>query len=89
VTVWDEDRNQSNEHHPTEKPVPVILRPVRNSSESGDVVLDFFLGSGTTMIACENLIRKCRGLEISPNYCAVILQRMKDAFPSIEIEKLK
>ena len=79
VTVWDEDRNRANEHHPTEKPVSVMLRPVRNSSEAGNVVLDFFLGSGTTLIAAEGLGRKCYGLEISPAYVAVILQRFKDA----------
>ena len=79
VSVWDEDRNRSNEHHPTEKPVSVMLRPIRNSSEAGDVVLDLFLGSGTTLIAAEGLGRKCYGLEISPGYCAVILQRFKDA----------
>ena len=45
------------------------------------------LGSGTTMVAAQNLSRKCYGLEISPAYCAVILQRMADAFPGIEIRK--
>lgn len=52
------------------------------------VVLDPFLGSGTTMIACENLGRKCRGCEISPEYVAVILQRYKDTFPGKEIRLL-
>jgi len=50
--------------------------------------LDLFLGTGTTMVACQNLNRKCRGIEISPDYCAVILQRMHDAFPNIEIKRL-
>jgi len=48
-----------------------------------------FLGSGTTMVACQNLNRKCRGIEISPDYCAVILQRMTDAFPGIEIRRIE
>ena len=43
------------------------------------IVIDSFLGSGTTMIACENTGRKCRGIEISPEYCAVVLERFKDA----------
>jgi DNA modification methylase/ribosomal protein L12E/L44/L45/RPP1/RPP2 len=88
VTVWDEDRNQVNEHHPTEKPVSVMLRPVRNSSEAGDVVLDLFLGSGTTMLAAQNLHRICYGMEISPDYCAVILDRMHRAFPDLEIKRV-
>jgi DNA modification methylase len=50
-------------------------------------VYDPFLGSGTTMVACENLKRKCRGIEISPDYCAVILERMQAAFPEIKIER--
>jgi DNA modification methylase len=53
----------------------------------GDIV-DPFLGSGTTMVACQNLNRKCRGIEISPQYVAVCLERMKMAFPGIEIKRL-
>jgi DNA modification methylase len=62
-----------------------MARPIRN--HNSEMVYDPFLGSGTTMVACENLGRKCRGIEISPDYCAVILQRMKDAFPKLEIIK--
>ena len=78
VTVWDVDRNHANDHHPTEKPVAVMSRPIENSSETGDVVLDLFLGSGTTMVAAEQLGRRCFGLELEPKYCAVILERMTD-----------
>ena len=53
------------------------------------VVYDPFLGSGTTMVACENLNRKCRGIEISENYCAVILERMHQAFPGLTIRKVE
>jgi DNA modification methylase len=52
-------------------------------------VTDIFLGSGTTMVAAQNLNRKCYGIEISPDYCAVILERMQSAFPDIKIEKGK
>ena len=55
---------------------------------SNSTILDPFLGSGTTMVACQNLNRKCRGIEISPAYCAVILERMATAFPGIEIRRL-
>ena len=58
-------------------------------SAKNGIIYDPFLGSGTTMVACQNLNRKCRGIEISPDYCAVILQRMLDAFPGIEINKIK
>jgi DNA modification methylase len=50
-------------------------------------VADPFLGSGTTMVAAQNLGRKCYGIEISPGYCAVILERMATAFPSIDMRK--
>jgi DNA modification methylase len=75
TTVWDIDRNQTNEHHPTEKPIGIMARPIQNSSEPTDIILDFFLGSGTTLIAAEQLGRKCYGMEISPAYCDVIVKR--------------
>ena len=78
TTVWDIDRNQTNEHHPTEKPVGIMARPIQNSSEAADIVLDLFLGSGTTLIAAEQLNRKCYGIEISPAYCDVIVKRWEN-----------
>ena len=78
TTVWDIDRNQTNEHHPTEKPVGIMARPIQNSSEAADIVLDLFLGSGTTLIAAEQLGRKCYGMEISPAYCDVIVKRWEN-----------
>ena len=58
------------------KPVDLWMQAVRDGSIPGEAVYDPFLGSGTTMVACQNLNRKCRGIEIGPNYCAVILERM-------------
>jgi len=89
VTLWECDRSPSNDFHPTQKPVVLAVRAIRNSTAKGDIVLDGFCGGGTTMVACQNLNRKCRGIEISPAYCAVILQRMTDAFPGIKIERVK
>jgi len=83
-SVWQIDRD--DKLHPTVKPLECMARPIRN--HEGDVY-DPFLGSGTTMVACQNLNRKCRGIEISPDYCAVILQRMTDAFPGIEIRRIE
>jgi DNA modification methylase len=79
VTVWDCDQPTRNENHPTEKPVSLFARAIKNSSEPTHVVCDWFLGSGTTLIAAEQLGRICYGMEISPAYVAVILQRCKDA----------
>jgi DNA modification methylase len=61
------------------KPVELYLRALLNSSMGGDVVAEPFSGSGTCIIACEQLGRKCRAIEISPGYVAVALQRYKDA----------
>lgn len=78
VTVWDIKQPTVNEHHPTEKPLECMQRPINNSTKHGDIVADPFGGSGTTMVACEQLSRQCRMIEISEKYCAVILQRMHD-----------
>jgi len=69
-------------------PLELPTRVIKMHSDVVGIILDPFLGSGTTMVACQNLNRKCRGIEISPAYCAVILQRMTDAFPGIEIRRI-
>jgi DNA modification methylase len=76
--VWQFPRVQGGErwHHSTPKPIEVIQRIIKSSSNINDLVYEPFLGSGTTMVAAEQLNRKCYGLEISPDYCAVILERM-------------
>ena len=74
--------------HPTMKPVELVGRAVKNSSQSDELVFDPFLGSGTTLVACQNLGRRGRGIEISPEYCAVVIERMATAFPGIEIERV-
>ena len=90
TTLWqiNLDRNVEGGHS-TQKPLECMARPIRNHGAPGDVVCDFFLGSGTTMVACQNLGRKCRGIEISPAYCAVILERMATAFPDIPITRIE
>lgn len=75
TSVIDENKPQRNGEHPTMKPVRLIERLIRNSSRVGDVVLDNFSGSGTTLIACEQLGRKCRAMEYDPHYCDVIIAR--------------
>lgn len=88
TTLWTIPAREDEGHgHSTQKPLECMARPIRN--HDSDLVYDPFLGSGTTMIACQNLNRRCRGIEISPDYCAVILQRMADAFPGIEIKRIE
>lgn len=75
TTAIHEDRPMVNEEHPTMKPVPLIARLVKNSSKPGDIVLDLFGGSGTTLLACEELGRNCRIMELDPHYADVIVKR--------------
>lgn len=79
TSVLEFKRPASSDEHPTMKPVELLAYLVGNSTKRGDLVLDTFLGSGTTLIACEQLGRRCFGIELSPSYCAVILQRYLDA----------
>lgn len=85
-TVWEEKRDASNEFHPTQKPIELSARAIKNHDAA--IIADFFAGSGSTLVSCQNLNRKGRMMELSPAYCAVILQRMKDAFPGIEIRRI-
>lgn len=75
-TVWDIDHTANETGHSTQKPVECMARPIRNHGDKSDSVYDPFLGSGTTMVAAEKLGRSCYGVELSPQYVAVILERM-------------
>ena len=77
-TVWDIEQPKKNEHHPTQKPIECMARPIRNHGGPGDTVYDPFLGSGTTLIAAEQLGRTCYGCEIAPAYCDVIVRRWEN-----------
>lgn len=76
--VWDFDRPTRSDEHPTMKPVPLVARAIKNSSNKGDNVLDLFGGSGTTLIACEQTGRKCYMSELDEHYCDVIIQRWEN-----------
>ncbi len=73
--VWQIDRPKRSDEHPTMKPLPLVERSLMNSSLPGDVALDPFVGSGTTLIVCEQLGRKCRAVELDPIYAAVTIER--------------
>lgn len=84
-TIWEiSNRNSAHTDHSTEKPLECMARPIRN--HGGDVY-DPFVGSGTTLVAAENLNRTCYAMEISPEYCSVVLERMITAFPHLEIKR--
>jgi DNA modification methylase len=74
-TLWEVDKPSANREHPTMKPVELIERAIVNSSRVGDVVVDLFGGSGSTLIGCERQKRKARLMEIDPRYVDVIISR--------------
>ena len=78
TTVWNFDKPARSPEHPTMKPVDLVSYPILNSSRNGDVVLDTFGGSGSTLIACAKHGREARLLEIDPKYCDVILRRWQE-----------
>lgn len=74
-TVWDIEKDRNNTLHPTQKPIALPARAIKNSSKKGEIVLDLFGGSGSTLIACEQLDRTCYMMELDPRYCDVIIKR--------------
>jgi len=76
--VWQIKKPHKNDLHPTMKPVELVERAIRNSSKPGDVVLDPFGGSGTTLIAAEKSGRAARLMELDPKYVDVIVRRWQD-----------
>ncbi len=77
-TLWQERKPAANKLHPTMKPVELVMRAISNSSKAGDLVLDLFGGSGTTLIAAEKLNRRCFAMEFDEGYCDVIVKRWED-----------
>lgn len=78
TTVWEIPRPKRSAEHPTMKPVALVEKALINSSQESSLVYDPFLGSGTTLIACENLGRTCYSLEIDPKYVDVCIKRFID-----------
>jgi DNA modification methylase len=75
TTVLYEEKPAASKDHPTMKPIKLMARQVKNSSRIGDIVLDIFGGSGSTLMACEQLKRRCFTMELDPTYCDVIVRR--------------
>jgi len=77
--VWELSRGDTSKYvHPTQKPVQLIEKAIKNSSKSGDVIIDCFGGSGSTLIACEKTNRKCNMMELDPKYLDRIVKRWED-----------
>jgi DNA modification methylase len=87
VEVWEIDRPLKSKEHPTMKPIALCAKGINNSSKERDIVLDLFGGSGSTMVACEQLKRNCYMQEYDPKYCQVIIDRMRKLDPEIVIKK--
>jgi DNA modification methylase len=78
TSVWEVDKPLKNDLHPTMKPIALMENALLNSSEKGMICFDPFLGSGSTLIACEKTDRICYGIEIEPYYCDIIIKRWED-----------
>jgi len=74
--LWFNGGSKGLTLHPTQKPILIPTRAINNSSKTNELVLDLFLGSGSTMVASHQLKRKCYGMELDPKYCDVIVKRM-------------
>ena len=71
-------KKDSQYQHPTQKPIELPMRAIKNSSKIDESVLDLFLGSGSTLIACEKTNRVCYGMELDEHYCSVVIKRWEE-----------
>ena len=86
TTVLEFDKPRSSREHPTMKPVELMAYLIKNSTKAGEIVLDPFVGSGTTMVASHQLSRKCYAMELDPKYCQVVIDRMLKLDPSLQVK---
>jgi site-specific DNA-methyltransferase (adenine-specific) len=86
TTVINCDKPSRNDVHPTMKPILLLAPLIKNSSKESELVCDGFLGSGSTMVASHQLKRKCYGMELDPKYCQVIVDRMLELDPLLEVK---
>jgi DNA modification methylase len=78
TTVWQHSKPSRSADHPTMKPIDLFVKMLENSTRKGNTIVDPFLGSGTTLLAAEQLGRTCYGIEFSPNYCDVVVRRWEE-----------
>lgn len=86
--IWEINVEAGSEYvHPTQKPITLAAYAIPDLINENDLVLDFFLGSGSTMVASNQLKRRCYGMELDPKYCQVIVERMNKLDPTLEIKR--
>jgi site-specific DNA-methyltransferase (adenine-specific) len=86
-TVWEFKKDNTNDYHPTQKPIDVVERALNNSSKKGQLIYDAFGGSGSTMVGSHQLKRTANLMELDPKYCDVIVKRMIKLDPSLVIKR--
>lgn len=87
-SVWDISKDNATDYkHPTQKPIGLSAYAIEHTTDKGNIVLDVFGGSGSTLLACEQLSRRCYMVELDEHYCDVILQRWED-FTGKEAKKI-
>lgn len=89
ATVIKDNKPSRSEDHPTMKPITLCAKLIYNSSHEGDTVFEPFGGSGSTLIAAEQLNRRCCAIELEPKYCDVIVRRYKELCPEIEVKHIR
>jgi DNA modification methylase len=86
-SVWSVGKDNASSYlHPTQKPIGLAVMAIQNVTNLDNLVLDLFLGSGSTMLAAHQLKRKCYGMELDPVYCQVIIDRMLNFDASLEVK---
>jgi DNA modification methylase len=87
-SVWEISKDSTSSYqHPTQKPIELMSEGINNCSINGNIILDLFLGSGSTMVASHQLKRRCYGTELDPKYCQVIVDRMIKLDPTLEVKR--
>ena len=89
TTIWEYDRPKSSKEHPTMKPVQLMAYPIQNSSMRGTLVLDPFLGSGSTLIAADQTGRICYGIELDEKFVDVIVKRYMEARENTDVKLIR
>jgi DNA modification methylase len=88
-TVICDNKPVKSEDHPTMKPITLCAKLIYNSSHEGDTILEPFGGSGSTLIAADQLNRKCCAIELEPKYCDVIVRRYKENTPDGDVRHIR
>ena len=89
TTVVRDNKSVKSPDHPTMKPITLCAKLIYNSSHEDDTVYEPFGGSGSTMMAAEQLNRKCCAIELEPKYCDVIVRRYRELCPDAEIKHIR